>query len=209
MTAAALALLFAVPLAAPPATPAPTPTPTAKPAATATSAPAAPKASASFELLVSEALLGALVTSMMPYDAVMEQEVGAFGLTKTITVNVRLTNPRVKVTPQGVKVTLDYAADDATGVFSKAGTAVPTMTLTPIPSKQVIEGRLVKSGVMLPGGIELPLEDLVDPIEIPAVIPQEIDAGGKIVAAEMRMTEVILEEGRIRVRGDATFKANK
>jgi hypothetical protein len=202
VTAAVLALLFASPLAAPPASPAASP----KPPAAATPAPAPAKAAASFELLVSEALIGALVTSMMPYDAVMEQEVGAFGITKTVTVNVHLTNPRVKVTAQGVKVTLDYTTD---GAINKAGVAVPTMTLTPIPSRGIIEGRLVKSGVMLPGGIELPLEDLVEPIEIPAVIPQEIEAGDKVIAAEARMTEVILEEGRVRVRGDATFKPAK
>lgn len=200
MTTAVLALLLAAPLAAPPASPAPTAAP---------APPAAAKAAASFEMLISEALIGALVTSMMPYDAVMEQEVGVLGLTRTVRVDVRLTNPRVKVTAQGVKVTVDYTANDASGMLSRAGTAVPTMTLTPVPAKQVIEGRLVRSGVMLPGGIELPLEDLVDPIEIPAVIPQQIDAGGKLVGAEARMTEVILEEGRIRVRGDATFKPAK
>lgn len=184
-----------------------TPTPAPKPAATPAPAAAAPKAG--FELVVSEALIGALVTSMMPYETVMESEVGVGAFTKTISVNVRLTNPRVKVTPQGVKVTVDYATDDASGVLTKSGTAVPTMTLTPVLSKGIIEGRLVRSGVMLPGGIELPIEDLVEPIEIPAVIPQQIEAGDKLVNAEARMTEVVLEEGRVRVRGETTFKAAK
>lgn len=187
------------------------PTPGPKPAVPATPAPAAAPAAtkAGFELVISEALVGALVTSMMPYETVMESEVGLGAFTKTISVNVKLTNPRVKVTPQGVKVTLDYATDDASGVLTKSGTATPTMTLTPVPSKQIIEGRLVKSGVMLPGGIELPIEDLVEPIEIPAVIPQRIDAGDTPVDAEARMTEVVLEDGKVRVRGEATFKPVK
>jgi hypothetical protein len=110
------------------------------------------------------------------------------------------------VTAAGVKVTLDYAI---TGSFTKNGTATPTMTLTPVPARQIIEGRLVNSGITLPGGIELPIEDMVDPIEIPAVIPQEIEVGEKTIAAEAKLTDVVLEEGRVRIRGDATFKPVK
>lgn len=201
MTTTVFSAMFAALLAAPPASPAATTT--AKPVAT--SAPVVAKA-AGFELVISEALIGAMVSAMMPYDSVMESEVGALGFTKTIQVNVHLSNPRTKVTASGVIVTLDYTTD---GTIAKSGTATPTMTLTPVPARQIIEGRLVRSGVMLPGGIELPIEDLVEPIEIPAVIPQQIEVGDKTIAAEARMTEVVLEEGRIRVRGDATFKPAK
>lgn len=189
-----LAVLLLAPVcavAAPPASPAASP------------APAAVRPS--FEVTLSEALLGALLSSVMPYQTEMEQEIGAFGLAKTVRVDVTLSNPRTKVTPQGVKVTLDYVLKSETSVLNRSGTAVPTLTLTPVPERKVIEGRLVRSGVMLPGGIELPIEDLVEPIEIPAVIPQEIEAGEKTVAAEARLTEVILEEGRVRVRGEAAF----
>lgn len=206
MTTTLFSAMFAALLAAPPASPAATATATAtaKPVATATPAPAAKPAG--FEMTISEALIGAMVSAMMPYDTMVEQEVGALGITRTIQVNVHLSNPRTKITPAGIVVTLDYTTD---GAFAKSGTATPTMTLTPIPSKQIIEGKLSRSGVMLPGGIELPIEDLVEPIEIPAVIPQKIEAGDKTIAAEARLTEVILEEGRIRVRGDATFKPAK
>lgn len=198
MTTTVFSAICAALLAAPPASPAATAT--VKPAST----PAPAKAG--FELVISEALIGAMVTAMMPYDTVLEQEVGALGFTKTIIVNVHLSNPRTKVTASGVIVTLDYTTD---GAFAKSGIATPTMILTPVPSKGIIEGRLVKSGVTLPGGIELPIEDLVEPIEIPAVIPQQIEVGDKTIAAEARMTEVLLEDGRIRVRGDATFKPAK
>jgi len=199
MTTTVFSAICAALLAAPPASPAATAT--AKPAATT-----APAKAAGFELVISEALIGAMVAAMMPYDAVMEQEVGALGFVKTITVNVHLSNPRTKITPAGVVVTMDYTTD---GAFTKSGVATPTMTLTPVPSKQIIEGKLVRSGVMLPGGIEMPIEDLVETIEIPAVIPQQIEVGDKTIAAEARMTEVLLEDGRIRVRGDATFKPAK
>ena len=90
-------------------------------------------------MTVSEATLGALLSAVMPYDTIVENEIGALGITKTITMNVSLTNPRLKVTAQGIQVTLDYAV---TGSFSKSGTATPTMVLTPVPSRQIIEGKL-------------------------------------------------------------------
>lgn len=179
--------------------------PPASPVATPPAASARP----TFEVTLSEALIAALVASVMPYETVIEQEIGAFGLAKTVQVDVRLSNPRTKVTPQGVKVTLDYVLTSETPMLNRSGTAVPTLALTPVPSRQIIEGRLVKSGITLPGGLELPIEDLVEPIEIPAVIPQEIEAGEKTISAEARLTEVILEEGRVRVRGDAVFKPGK
>ena len=182
-------------VAAPAGSPAPSPAPASVPA----KAPG-------FEVVLSEALVGAMLTAVMPYETVMEQEIGALGLTKTVQVNVRLSNPRTRVTREGVKVTVDYVLNGGGGMFDRSGTATPTLTLTPVPARRVIEGRLTNSGVFLPGGIELPLESLVEPIEIPAVVPQEVEAGDKVIAAEARMTEVVLEDGRIRVRGTATFR---
>lgn len=181
--------------------------PAATPAGTSKPAPVpAAGAAPSFEAVISEAVIASMLTAMMPYDAVMEQEVGALGFTKVVQVNVRLTDPKVKVAKDGIKVTVNYALSSPSGMFNQAGTAYPQMTLTPVPSKQMIEGRLVKSGVTLPGGMELPIEDLVDPIEIPSVLPQEVELGEKNVIAEARMNEVLLEDGKIRVKGDVVFK---
>lgn len=65
----------------------------------------------------------------------------------------------------------------------------------------MIEGRLSHSGILLPGGSELPLEGMVKPIELPAVFNETVDLGEKTVPAEARATEVILEDGRVRLKG--------
>ena len=119
---------------------------------------------------------------------------------------MQLTNPKVHVAADGVHVSLDYHLTDASGLVDTTGVATPLLVITPIPAKQVLEAKFTHSGVALPGGVEMPLEELVDPIEIPAVIPQEIDVGGKTVVAEMHASEVLMEEGRIRLRGTVTFK---
>lgn len=174
------------------------------------SAPAASSAKTgpapAFEAIFSEALLDAMLKAAAPFEETVEQEVGALGFTRTVIVNVKLTNPVVSVKKDGIKVTLDYHVTDPSGMLNKAGIATPEMQIVAVPSRNVFEARLVKSGLMLPGGLELPVEDMVDPIELPGLITEEVDLGDKIVNAEAKATEVILEDGKIRVKGSVVFK---
>ena len=183
------------------AAPAASPTASPKPPAQQAAAPAS-----GFEITFSEALLGSLLTAAAPIEEDVEQEIGMLGLTRTVQVHIKLTDPVVRVQKDGIKVTMNYHLTDPSGFVNQRGVATPEMQIVPVPSKKIFEGRLVRSGVMLPGGIELPLDNLVDPIEIPSVIPQDIDVGSKVLAAEARATDIVLEDGRVRVRGTVTFK---
>lgn len=177
----------------------------AAPAASPTASPK-PAAAPGFEITFSEAMLGSLLTAAAPIEEDVEQEVGMLGLTRTLQIHVKLTDPVVRVQKDGIKVTMNYHLTDPSGFVNQKGVATPEMQIVPVPAKKIFEGRLVRSGLMLPGGIELPIDNLVDPIEIPSVIPQDLDVGSKVLAAEARASDVILEDGRVRVRGTVTFK---
>lgn len=175
-------------------------------AAPATPAPAKGAPAPGFEATFSEALLDALLKAAAPFEEQVEQEVGALGFTRTVVVNVKLTDPVVVVRKDGIKVTLNYQVTDPSGMLNKSGVATPEMQIVAVPAKNAFEGRLVKSGLVLPGGLELPVEDMVEPIELPGVIAEELDLGEKIVNAEAKATDVLLEDGRVRVKGTVTFK---
>ncbi len=168
-------------------------------------APAKAAPAPGFEVVFSESLLDAMLKAAAPFEQQVEQEVGALGFTKTIVVNVKLTDPVVVVKKDGIKVTLNYQVNDPSGMLNKSGVATPEMQIVPVAGGN-FEGRLVKSGLMLPGGVELPVEDMVEPIELPGVIAEEIDLGDKIVNAEAKASEVILEDGKVRVKGTIAFK---
>ena len=42
--------------------------------------------------------------------------------------------------------------------------------------------------------------------QLPGVIQEEVDLGDKIIAAEAKATDVILEDGKVRVKGNVVFK---
>jgi len=168
-------------------------------------APPAAKAPA-FEVTFSEALLDAMLKAAAPFEETVEQEVGALGFTRTVSVNVLLTDPVVSVKKDGIKVTLNYRVTDPSGMLNKSGVATPEMQIVAVPAKNGFEARLVRSGLVLPGGIELPVENLVEPIELPGVISEEVDLGEKLVTAEAKASEVLLEDGKVRVKGTVTFK---
>jgi hypothetical protein len=159
-----------------------------------------------FETVLSEQVIGALLSASAPFDETMEQEIGILGISKTVTLSIHLSEPKVKVSPDGVHVTMNYHVTDDSGVLDQSGVAMPLLQITPVPAKQTLEARLTHSGVVLPGGIELPVESLVDPIEIPAVMMEDVDLGSKVLVAEVHAREVINEEGHVRIRGDVTFR---
>ena len=78
--------------AAPAASPTATPKSPAQPAA----APAT-----GFEVTFSEALLGSLLTAAAPIEEDVEQEIGMLGLTRTVQVHIKLTDPVVRVQKDG------------------------------------------------------------------------------------------------------------
>lgn len=204
-----LVLAAATGASKPAATAKPAPAATAKSAPAATAKPAAAVAAAPagiVETILPESVLASLLVAAAPFDETMEQEVGGFGFTHTVELKVHLSDPKVHVAADGIHVTMNYHLQDASGVIDTSGVATPLLQITPIPAKQILEARFTHSGVTMPGGIELPLEDLVDPIEIPAVMPQDVDVGTKTVTAEFRVTEVTLEEGRVRLRGTMAFR---
>ncbi|HVO30524.1 MAG TPA: hypothetical protein VMV18_07300, partial [bacterium] len=96
------------------------------------------------------------------------------------------------------------------GMVDTSGTATPLLTLTPVAGKPVLEGKLSRSGISVLG-MDVPLETLVDPIEIPSAISEEVDLGERTATTEFRATEVIPEEGHVRVKGVMTVtpKASK
>src|SRR4051812_14239710 len=119
------AILAAAATAKPASSAAPKTAATAKPAATAAVkvAPSAP--GDAVEMTMPESVLGALLTAAAPFDETMEQEVGAFGFTKTVQVKVHLTDPKVHVAADGVHVTLNYHLSDASGLVDTTGVATP------------------------------------------------------------------------------------
>jgi hypothetical protein len=179
----------------------------AAPQASKTPAPAAasaPGSNATFEGFFSEQLLAAMLTAGAPYEQAMEEEVGVGPFSKTVHVDVKLTDPKVKVQKDGIHVTMSYQVTDPSGLLNTSGIATPLMQITPIPGKNVFEAKLTSAGVTV-AGVELPLEDALDPIELPAVYPDELDLGDKTVTAEAHATDLILEDGRVHVKGYVLF----
>lgn len=180
----------------------------AKSAAKAAPAPTPIAPSGAIEAALSDAAIEALLKAAAPFDETMEQEVGALGFTKTVQVKVHLTNPRVKVSADGVHVTVDYHLQDDSGVVDTVGTATPLLVITPVPAKEMLEATFARSGIELLG-VEVPLETLVDPIEIPAAVAEDVDLGDRKLATHARVTEVVPQDGRVLLKGTVSFSPEK
>jgi hypothetical protein len=168
-------------------------------------APALPATNQVIETVIPESALGSLLNAAAPFDQTFDQDLEILGMSRTLSIKVHLSDPKVHVAPDGIHVTLKYHLTDDSGVVDMDGTATPLLTITPVPSKKMLEARFSHSGVTLPGGIELPLETLVKPIEIPAAISEEIAVGSKNLSADIQVTDVVTEEGRVRLRGTVVF----
>jgi hypothetical protein len=164
------------------------------------SALAAP-APSNFEVTVTEEALTELLASLAPITRTVQQG--------PLTLHVRFTDPVVKVTPKAIGVTMKYRATDSGGLIDVSGVATPEMVLRAVRAKRIFEGRLVRSGITLPGGIELPVDGLVDPIVLPAIVTQPISLGEARADATAQGTDVVLEKGKVRISGVVSFAKAK
>lgn len=176
----------------------------ADPVAAAPESPAS-EAPPELELVIPAKMLESLLEAAAPFERKITQQVVLMGFSQKVNVDLRLTSPRVEVTPKGVRVTFDYVLKGPGGITSR-GRATPKMELRPIPDKGIIEGRLTGAKLSATGGIEVPVEDLLEPVQIPASASGPLVLGDKKIQAEGRAREVVLEDGLIRVRGTWDFK---
>lgn len=178
----------------------------AEPSVPAESEPAVEaKAAPQLELLIPQQMIEDFLAAAMPYERTVNQQVGAFGIMQTVKVHLRFTHPRVSVTPKGVVVTMDYVLKGPGGVTSR-GRATPRMELRALNDQNLIEGKLTGARLSATGGINIPMDDLMEPVRFPAGADGPLDVGGKKVIAQGRAREVVLEDGVVRVRGDWEFK---
>ena len=167
--------------------------------------PALPAGNQVIETVIPESALGSLLNAAAPFDQTFDQDLEVLGISQTVSIKVHLTDPKVHVAADGIHVSLKYHLTDDSGVVDMDGTAPPLLTITPVPAKKTLEAKFSHSGVMLPGGLELPLEKLVKPIEIPSFISEDIAVGSKGISADVQVTDVVTEEGKVRLRGTVVF----
>ncbi len=155
------------------------------------------------ELVLPEGMLQSLLEAAAPFNHVMDEEVSVLGISRKVRLDLRLTRPRVAVAPDGVRVTFDYDLRGPAGM-SQRGQLTPKLELRPLEGRGVIEGRL--TGARLSAtGMEIPLDDLFDPVHLPALAEGPLDVGGTSVQAAVEAKEIVLEPGQIRVKGAWRF----
>ena len=174
-------------------------------AATPAKAAAAPAAPSGFEAFVSEQTLAGLLAAAAPWHDTESQDYDVLGMTKTVTLDVTVSDPVLHVAHDGLHLDVNWHVRSASGVVDANGVAHPDLQVVAVPGKNVFEVKVVRANVELPGGIDLPLEQVIDPIELPAVIPQDLDVGDKTVPAEVRLSDVVPEDGRLHLRGTVVY----
>lgn len=156
------------------------------------------------ELLIPEQMIEDFLTAAVPYKTTVIQNVNVFGFAKKVQLNLRLTDPKVKVTPDAVFVTFAYDLKGPGGITSR-GKATPRMDLRVIEGKGQLEGRLTGAKLAATGGLDIPVDDLIEPIRFPAVASGPLSMGDTKLQAEVNATGVELEKGQVRVKGRWTF----
>jgi hypothetical protein len=154
-----------------------------------------------FEIVLSEGLLAGLLTAASPIEYVYQPNTGP-----TVQLTVTLSDPQVRVSNAAIKVTMNYHARDASGLIDTRGVAKPDLIIVPNPSRGVFEARFVRLIVSLPGGIEVPAEGALKPIDIPALLTESVSLGARTVVASGKGESVQLETGKVHLRGTMTFK---
>lgn len=173
-------------------------------AAVVAASPAAPSAPP-MELVIPEQMLQDLLQAAAPYHRTVKEKMELLGFSQTVTLELTLTHPKVKVTPQGVLVTLDYDLVGPGGVTSK-GQATPKLELRAVPEKNEIEGRFTGGKLSATGDLQITIDDLLDPVHLPAGTTGPLELGDTQVIATGRAREVVLEPGQVRVRGEWKFE---
>lgn len=160
-----------------------------------------------FTVELTQTFLDDLVTAAAPFEDTETYEVGALGITKEITTKIRLTNPHVKVHAGHITVPLEFDASDESGLVSAHGNAAPELRLEYDAKKSEFVARLTKANISLGGiGTTLAIEDLVDPIPIPGVVPADIELPHKTLSTEVRISDIQIATGVVRIHGTAVFK---
>lgn len=154
-----------------------------------------------FEMILPEKMIEDLLSAAAPFDREVKKNAGFLG---DVRFNVRLKNPRVKVTPSGIHVTLDYYVSSASGLGT-SGTARPRLELKPDENSGDLIARLVDATISSTG-ITLPLEQAVEPIRLPASATGPLQLNGRTIEASGRAERVVLENGRVRVIGSWSFR---
>lgn len=163
---------------------------------------AAAAAAPAMEVVLTDEVLTAFLQAVSPLETKTTQQLGMYG---TVQLTVTLTRPSVRVTNAAIKVRVDYRVRDASGAVDLGGVATPDLRIVAVRDKGILEARIVGLGIELPGGVTVPLEAALEPIELPGVWQAEVQVGDKTLVAEARATEVVPEAGRARVKGAVTF----
>lgn len=160
------------------------------------------------EIVIPERMLEEFLVAAAPFERTITRDVGVLGLTRTVSLDLTLTKPKVKVTPAGIQVTLDYWIRGPGGISSK-GQATPTLQLRAVDGKGLLEGKLTGARLSAAGGIELQMDDLLEPIQFPVAVMGPIPVGDSVIDAQTVARDVILEDGKVRVKGAWEFKKPK
>ncbi len=156
------------------------------------------------ELAVSDDALTAIVAAACPIRQVLDgSAVGFPGVSK---LEIELFDPSVHVTNAAVKVTMRYRARDTAGLLELTGVAKPDLRFVVLSDKGIIEARLSRLVVTLPGNFEVPFDAVVEPFTLPAIWPAPIEFNGKSMIAEITVTDVVPETGRALLRGGIVFR---
>jgi hypothetical protein len=159
---------------------------------------------AEFSITLSEGVLAGLLTAAAPIEQVVEQDVGVAGRMQLV---VTFTEPQVRITNAAIKISMNYHAKNNSGFIDVRGVAKPDMVIVANAAKGVFEARFTRVILTLPGGIEVPVEGALKPIEIPGVITEEVNLGAKVISAQGRGSSVQLETGKVHLRGTMEFSA--
>lgn len=158
-----------------------------------------------FELVIPEKMLQDLLEAAAPFDRDIKRSVQVMGFSQDVTVSVRLSKPKVAISPSGVRVTMNYALASGSGLIGTSGVITPRLELKPDAKTGDLVARMVDAS-MSSTGVSVPLEDVVDPIHIPASTNGPLDVGGRNVDASAKITRVALDDKTIHVFGSWTFK---
>ncbi len=156
----------------------------------------------SVDIDISQESLQGLLEAMAPIENSATIRFGG----ARIKVFLRLSEPKVEVTPEKILISAKYEARDENGLIRLNGVAHPEMEIVKAPNRPRFQGKMKRSGILLPGGIDLPIENFVPPINLPATYSNQFRLRDKTVTANSEVKRVTLVKGKIRLHCDVTFE---
>lgn len=158
-----------------------------------------------FEAVLPQQMLQDLLEAAAPFDRDVKRTVSVLGFNQDMTVSIRLNHPKVAISPSGVRVTMDYALSSASGGLGTSGTIAPRLELKPDEKTGDLVAKMVDA-TLPSSGAAVSLQDVVDPIHIPATTSGPLEIGSRMVDASTKISRVKLEDGQVRVFGTWLFK---